>query len=564
VAAEVVDFAKFADKESRKWIQRFIASAFMEGAQSSQILERLIVQGVPDDKAKENITRVKGLAKPPRLTEFDLVDLGGRNGFRALFDLEPIVQPNMVEVPLDFQLSESGDAELFAQMHAEDLRYDHRQGRWLITDTPSGLWLPDKVEHVYNLALATTRERQRRAVNLEDHAKKKAMLEWAMHGESRSRLGNLLALAEKTQPLSDDGEHWDENPWLLGTRNGVIDLRTGQHRRAEPEERITMRVRVAYDAAAECPLWMQTLRGVFAGHIATSEGLLDQGDADETQRIIDFMQRALGYSITGDCREECCFFTWGEGANGKGTIMNTVGWMMGDYTDEMAATTLEQNVRGGGGIPSDLAKMAGKRFILGSETNEFTLNESRLKALTGRDSMTARFMYQDLFTFIPVGKIWIATNNKPKISGTDDGIWRRIHLIPFTNKFEGATKNAKLKDQLRDEMPGILNWLVRGAQLWLEHGLDPPEIVKAATEAYRQESDGLESFIEQRCVLAGRVQGSKVWEEYQSFAGGDDYKLGQKKFFQAFGKRFKRQENRQGQAEFLGVGLRQHGSEPSY
>ena len=176
--------------------------------------------------------------------------------------------------------------------------------------------------------------------------------------------------------------------------------------------------------------------------------------------MIAFMQRALGYSITGDCREECCFFTWGDGGNGKGTVMNTLGWLFGDYTDDMPYSTLERSERGSG-IPNDVAKLAGKRFITCAEVNEFNLNEARLKALTGRDPMTARFLHHEFFTFIPVCKIWIATNNKPKIVGQDDGIWRRIHLIPFTQKFEGR-ENKQLKDQLREELPGILNWIIAG------------------------------------------------------------------------------------------------------
>lgn len=454
-------------------------------------------------------------------------------------------------------LTELGDAEFFARKYSDTLRYDRLRGRWLRSDQVSGLWLSQHQEQVLTLAGEAMRERQHRALESNGDSRKRA-IDWTIKGESRSRLNNMVALAQGIEPVTDDGQHWDENPWLLGCENGLVDLRTGEFRKGRPEDRVTMRVRVAFDPQATCPRWLETIDSVFATPQAPAgSGLLDQPDQSES--MVDFMQRALGYSITGDCREECCFFNWGGGSNGKGTVMNTVGWLLGDYTDDMPYATLERHARSGGGIPSDVAKMNGKRFITCSEVNEFTINESRLKALTGRDPMTARFLHKDFFTFTPVGKIWIATNNKPKIVGTDEGIWRRINLIPFINTFDGATKNTKLKDLLREELPGILNWLIEGARLWLQRGLDPPETVKAATAAYRQESDGLSAFIDERCVVTGKVQGAAIWAAYQNWcieAGVEDlFRLKQKAFFQALGKRFKSQTNRIGQNEYHGVGL---------
>ena len=172
----------------------------------------------------------------------------------------------------------------------------------------------------------------------------------------------------------------------------------------------------------------------------------------------------------------------------------------------------------GSGIPNDVAKLAGKRFITCSDVNEFTINEARLKALTGRDPVTARFLNREFFTFIPVGKIWIATNNKPRIVGTDDGIWRRIYLIPFTQNFQGR-ENKQLKDQLREELPGILNWVIVGAQLWLEKGLAPPEAVVNATADYRHESNPIRPFVESCCVRRKdlRMQGALAFRDYEKF-----------------------------------------------
>jgi P4 family phage/plasmid primase-like protien len=453
-------------------------------------------------------------------------------------------------------LTEAGDAECFAELYQDRVRYDHRRGRFLVSDESSGIWVPDPVECLTQMAIDMARERQRQANTIKNADDKKMAWTWAFRGEGRGRIINALALARSVPPIADAGDHWDEDPLLLGVQNGVVDLSTGRFRKAVAADRVTMRVRVAYDPAAGCPLWIKTLDDIFA---PSDANLIGRADREvESQRVVEFVQRAIGYSITGDCREECCFFTWGDGANGKGTVMNTLGWLLGDYTDDMPYSTLERSERGSG-IPNDIAKMVGKRFITCAEVNEFNLNEARLKALTGRDPMTARFLHREFFTFIPVCKIWVATNNKPQIVGQDDGIWRRIHLIPFTRKFEGKEANKQLKDQLRGELPGILNWCIAGALAWQREGLNPPETVKAATDAYRQESNPITPFVEACCVVGvGQVQAKKAYEAYEAFcrdSGVEQWKrLSNKAFFRAMEQRFEKKDGRQ--VLYVGVGLK--------
>ena len=460
-----------------------------------------------------------------------------------------------------FPLSEAGDAECFADLHQTDVRFDHHRGRWLITDKTSGIWVPDPVERLTQLAVEAMRLRQQQANAMTDADEKKKTWLWAFRGESQSRINSALKLARSVPPLNDDGLNWDKDPFLLGTQNGVVDLRTGTFRKAVAADRVTMRVRADYDPAATCPLWLETLENIFAP--SSDTGVHDFVEKrNESRRVVGFMQRALGYSITGDCREECCFFTWGEGGNGKGTVMNTLGWLLGDYTDDMPYSTLERSDKGGG-IPNDVAKLADKRFITCGEVNEFNINESRLKALTGRDPITARFLHKEFFTFIPVCKIWIATNRKPKIVGQDDGIWRRIHLIPFTQKFEGR-ENKQLKDQLRIELPGILNWVIEGTRLWLRDGLQPPETVQAATAAYRQESNPVTPFIESCCVTGKglRAQALLAFKAYEEFCVNERIepwlRLSNKAFYRAMEQRFEKIEIRDGaiRAFYVGVGLK--------
>jgi P4 family phage/plasmid primase-like protien len=473
-----------------------------------------------------------------------------------------------------YPLTESGDAELFAADNSEIVRFDFRQERWLVSEESSGIWVPDPTEHLTRMVVAVMRKRQRDALVMEDRTDKKKVFTWAMSGESRSRITNTLALARSVPPIADTGDTWDVDPFLLGVQNGVIDLRTGEHRKATPEDRVTMRVRVAFDPAATCPLWERTLSQIFPDPPAvqppaSADLLTDHhpptASPAEPGHMVAFLKRALGYSITGDCREECCFFAWGEGSNGKGTIMNTLGWLLADYYDDLPMSTLER-AGNNGKIPNDLAKMSGRRFITCSEVNEFALNEARLKALTGRDPITARFLHKEFFTFIPVGKIWIATNNKPKVIGQDDGIWRRIHLIPFTQQFLGR-ENKALKDQLRSELPGILNWILEGTRIWLRDGLQPPDEVRAATAAYRQESNPITPFVEACCVVGSSMMlqaahGYSAYREYCAEIDAEPWKrLTEKAWNKAMRMVFKTEEKRQ--VFFLGVGLREERREES-
>lgn len=544
-----------AAKIKLRYLERVIGQAFYEGAKPANISMYLTQQGIQNPDAW--ITKVTQKKITPLLGAIELKNLGGRDEFRALFHITtPIEESVKPENPY----TELGDAEHFAKHYADDLRYDYRRGRWLISDETTGLWIPDSVERVIGYAARSVRSRQKLAVKINDRNERTEALKWTLAGESRSRLNNVLALSQALDPIANDGDGWDGDPFLLGCPNGVVDLRTGILRRALPAEHVSQRTMVPYDPTATCPLWLATLDGIFAST-----------DIIESQLMVAFAQRAFGYSATGDCREECCFFAWGEGSNGKGTLMNAIGEILHDYTDDMPYSTLEKSIHGSG-IPTDVAKLAGKRFITCSEANEFKLNESRLKALTGRDPMTARFLNQDFFTFRPIGKIWIATNNKPRIIGLDDGIWRRIFLIPFNNQFLGRQKNDQLKDQLRLERAGILNWLVQGVMMWLKEGLNPPATVLAATASYREESDPLTPFVEARCTLdqTSTCRAGAAWNEYQEFCRDnrldEGVRLSDKMFHKLMRKRFGHNVNRAGQASYSGIGIlvREKGAEPQF
>ncbi len=435
------------------------------------------------------------------------------------------------EVPADtFPTTETGDAEVFAALNADTVRYDYLRGRWLLFD--GHIWVPQTDGQIARLALDTVRARQRAAVGDKDR------MRWAIGGESRTRQINLLALAQSIKPLADKGESWDLDPWLLGAPNGIIDLQTGALRPGRPEDRITMRVRAAFNPDATCPLYDKTVDEIF----------------EANTELIAYFDRYVGYSLTGDCREESLAFCWGGGANGKGTLMNTIGWLLGDYADDLPFSAFELQSRAG--IPNDIAKIANKRFVTASETGEKQrLNEARVKALTGRDPITARFLHREFFTFQPVAKFWLAMNHKPDVRDDSEGFWRRLHLIPFTASFIGR-EDKTLKDRLRAEADGILARAVRGCLAWQREGLNPPDVVREATKTYRADSMPLARFLDQCCVVQDGMHATfgELFKAYVKSAGHEPGRMGRHEFNDALHQRFEHEVKNQ-RVVFLGVGL---------
>jgi hypothetical protein len=253
-----------------KSYHRVIGQALKEGATVETIAEYLRSKNdVKDPDTMIQIVMAQKLM--PVLGGGELMVYGGRDAFRALFGLSSTGEVEASDDPTSrihpkFRCTEAGDAEFFAERYGDKLRHDHRQSRWLIIEEETGLWLPDRTEEVIEMAIKAMRDRQKLAVNMKDLTRdeREMAIDWSVKGESRSRLTNMLALACVLEPIANAGDHWDEDPWLLGCLNGVVDLRTGIVRKAEPTELVTQRCKVAYDGAAECPLWLEMLKGVFA------------------------------------------------------------------------------------------------------------------------------------------------------------------------------------------------------------------------------------------------------------------------------------------------------------
>ncbi|ODS55800.1 MAG: hypothetical protein ABS36_09440 [Acidobacteria bacterium SCN 69-37] len=426
-------------------------------------------------------------------------------------------------------LTDAGAAARFAERHGAEVRFDHRRRRWLLWS--GHRWMQDVDGAITRLALAFARDWQRAALD-STSTEREATVKFTLRLERRDGLGNMLAIARDLKPIADDGDGWDTDPWLLGVPNGVVDLRTGELRPGRPDDRLTMQTTVPYDAAADGPRWSQFVAEIFGG------------DGD----LVEFVQRGLGYSLTGVTTEQVLFLCFGTGSNGKGTLTNTLKRILGDYAWNMPFATVEWNGRGS--IPNDLAALVGRRFITASETTDGArLNEARIKTLTGCDPVTARFLHGEFFTFEPAGKYWLSVNHKPVVRDDSYGFWRRLRLIPFTQRF---ALNPALSDELAAESPAILAWLVRGCLDWQKRGLQPPPVVLAATHEYEQDSDPLAGFLKDMCVLAdtAEIRAKDAFFAYETWCVAQgltrDERLTNTSFGRRMAERFERRDTAAG------------------
>ena len=279
----------------------------------------------------------------------------------------------------------------------------------------------------------------------------------------------------------------DTNPWLLNVTNGTLDLSTGKLREHRQTDYITKLCPHAYKPLAPCPTWHRCLNDIFQGK----------------QELIRYLRQILGYSLTGDVREQILPIFWGVGANGKSTVINAVQHVFGE--DYSGTPPLELFVvsRVGSRHPTELMTLQGKRLMIASETEAGAqLTEARIKHLTGGDLVTARGMYENFSSFLPTHKLLLSTNHKPEIRGSDEAIWRRPKLIPFLVKFAGESRDKEMGDKLKAEAEGLLAWMVRGCLEWQKNGgLAEPEEVRVATQCYRDEQDAVGRFLREHCEI---------------------------------------------------------------
>lgn len=374
-----------------------------------------------------------------------------------------------------YTFTDQGNAERLVNRHGQDIRYVHAWKQWLIWNGRQ--WVKDDTDEIMRRAKDTAQAIYLEAASYTDSSMQKACSKWAIRSGDAGKLNAMVRLAQSEVPITPD--QLDADPLLVNCRNGTLDLRTGGLREHRREDFITKITTVSYDPSASAPTWTRFLERVIE---------------DPAVRL--FLQKAVGYSMTGMTSEDCFFIPWGSGRNGKSTFLETIKTILGDYAASTGAQTFME--KRGGGIPSDLAALVGARFVSAAETDTgHKLSDSLIKQITGGDVVQARFMYADFFTFTPTFKVWIATNNKPIINSSTRAIWERVRLVPFTVTIPREERDPKLRERLgEDEAAGIFTWMVRGAIRWLEEGLSIPEAVEEATESYREEMDDLAEFLD--------------------------------------------------------------------
>jgi len=378
-----------------------------------------------------------------------------------------------------FNLTDLGNAARLVHRHGRNLRYCWLWRKWLVWDGKR--WVKDDTGEVYRLAKDTVASIYQEAASAPDDDTRKALAKHAMRSEAGARIKEMVDLTRSDVPVTP--EELDASPDVLNVLNGTIDLRTGELREHRREDLITKIAPAKHRPDATAPTWETFLERVLP-----------------SEELRAFVQRAVGYSATGDTSEQCMFISHGRGANGKTTYQEAIAAALGDYA--MRAPTEMLLTKRSGGIPNDVARLKGARFVSASETEEGRrLAESLVKDLTGQDSITARFMWAEFFDFSPTHKLWLSTNHKPEIRGTDNAIWRRIRLIPWSVTIPPAEQDKKLPTALRHELSGILAWIVRGCIAWRRQGLQAPDEVRKATGQYRAEMDVLAGFLAECCEL---------------------------------------------------------------
>jgi putative DNA primase/helicase len=371
----------------------------------------------------------------------------------------------------------------FSALYVDRLRYVAPWGKWLEWD--AARWRFEDTLHAFDLAREMCRD--------------------AQDADSKT-VAAVIALARTDRRQAATTAQWDADPWLLGTPGGTVDLRSGKLMPARQEDYITKITSVtpaSEPPAQSCQLWLEFLHRVTGGN----------------EKLQDFLQRVCGYGLTGLTVEDSLFFLWGLGANGKSVFLRTVAGVLADYhkTASMDMFTVTHNER----HPTDLAMLRGARLVTAIETEEGKRwNERKLKALSGGDPISARFMRQDFFEYTPQFKLTVAGNHKPSFRNVDEAIRRRVKLVPFTVTIPEGERDKDFSKKLEPEWPGILRWMIEGCLAWQRDGLKPPAVVTGATDSYLAGQDDLQQFIDDACVVGVNESDTSahLWDGWTDWA----------------------------------------------
>nr|WP_225353344.1 phage/plasmid primase, P4 family [Secundilactobacillus paracollinoides] len=438
---------------------------------------------------------------------------------------------------------DTGNADRFMDTFGKLVKYSYIDKCWYCYN--GGYWETDnegKVAQYIDMTVDNMRnEKLHVSADVDPEKAKEAWDKFLKKTRSNSSKKAILNEVQHRVPVLH-GE-FDQDKTLLNTSNGYVDLSSGILYEHDIKKMFSQQADVDYTDNIDCPEWSEFLDQIF----------------DNDQELIHYIQKAVGYSATGIIKEQVMFILYGNGRNGKSIFIDIISDILGTYAKSMQADSImvRQN---SSGANSDIARLESARLVTSSEPNEgVRLDEGLVKQLTGGDKVTARYLYGKELEFKPQFKLWLATNHKPIIRGTDDGIWRRLMLIPFKVQIPTDKVDKDLKYKLQRESIGILNWIVEGALMWQREGLNPPASVTNASRQYREEMDVISLFVDDCCEVSDsyRASAGELFKKYQSWANeNSDYSMSKQKFGREMRQKFEMEKTRNGRF-YLGLKISQ-------
>lgn len=432
--------------------------------------------------------------------------------------------------------TEAALASVFAFAHADRLQYDYRRRCWMVCDR--GLWREDRTGEAQRLLQSWCETRVfEQVASAMTNRDANAMRTAARRSLTARTLRALLELASTQLPLANSGDAWDVDPSVLATVDGtVINLRDGGTRRASPDDRLTLRCGVPYDPAATCDTFRAFVTAV----------------CDDDQAQVRLLQLLAGYAATGATSEQVFAILIGSGSNGKSTLLEVWRYVLGTYGATIPFHILLRD-RDTRSIPVEIAQLPGRRLACASELRGGAmLDEGRIKALSGDDTLTARGLYQAPFEFKSSAKLVLACNKLPRVDDRSHAFWRRAIVIPFKRTFDGATRDHHLSAKLRAEGSGILNWIIEGAVAWYGEGLPKVAAAEVAKADWRESQDLIAQWadVTLKADSEGRLKASEAYHAFCTWATAeglsDRERPGNRTFGEWMGERYTRTKSKTG------------------
>lgn len=457
----------------------------------------------------------------------------------------------------DFAVTDFGNCERLIGKTSGNIRYCPTNDSWYIWNG-DGYWRKDELGEIREYTKATILSIRREAEFVKDEERQNSLRRWAFTCQKPEHVNAAIKLASTVPQIAVTLEQFDTDIYLFNMLNGTYDLKSHIFTEHDRENLVTKQVAYNYDPTRTCPRFLAFLERIFRNQ-------------PEKEKIITYLQKAIGYTLTGEVSQQCIFLLYGAGSNGKSTLMETLRMLLGDYGTTIASASLTTQKTEG--VRNDIARLPKIRFVVASENAKGTIiDEELIKKLTGGDEITARFLFQEEFTFYPQLKLWWAFNHPPGLRDLTHSLMRRLKLIPFTETIGDSEKvdQRVLLETFRLELPGIFNWAVQGLKLFYEEGLKDPTTITNAVKDFKDEQDILFDWLHDCCYIVERdaitttglkqdvrTQAKVLYDNYRRWAMEHNEKLmsPKKLSMELLERGFKREHTKVG-AQYIGIGLK--------